>query len=87
MIGVIQVSVEVTQLTDNCGSAGLILRVLRNSIGMTSRSSASLVDASRARASACVFYSLGTCQILKELNALNKSLAFCKSAAIFSPHA
>ena len=75
MMLVIQVSGEVTQLTVNHGSADFILGVLRNFIGMTSRSLASLVDASRARASACVFCSLGTCWILKELNAFSKSLA------------
>ena len=75
MMGVIQVLREVTQLTVNHGSNDFILGILRNSTGMTSRSSASLVDASRARASACVFRSLGTCWILKELNAFSKSLA------------
>ena len=52
MMGAIQVSVVVTQLTVNCGSVDRILGSLRNSIGITYRCSASLVDASRARASA-----------------------------------
>ena len=76
MMGVIQVSVEVTLLTVDCDSVGIMLGVLRNSMGMTSKSSESLVDASRARASTCVFRSLGTCWILNELNALSKFLAF-----------
>ena len=78
MIGVIQVSVKVAQLTVNCDPIDIIIGVLRNSTRMTSKSLASLVDASRARASAYVFYSLGTCQILKELNSLIKSLAICR---------
>ena len=68
----------VTQLTTTYESVNLMLGTLRNSIGMTYRSSTFLVDANRARASAYIFCSLGTCRILKELNAPNKSLAFCK---------
>ena len=75
MMGAIQVSVVVTLLTIDCGSVGIILGALRNSTEMTSKSSESLVDGSRAEASACVFRSLGTCWILNELNALSKFLA------------
>ena len=42
MIGVIQVSVEVTQLMVNYDSIDLMLGLLRNSTGMTSRSPSSL---------------------------------------------
>ena len=54
-------SAEVTLLTVDYDFVGIMLGVLRYSTGTTSKSLESLVDASRARASACVFYSLGTC--------------------------
>ena len=78
MMGVIQVSVDVIQPMVNYDFIDLMLGILRNSTGITSKSSASLVDASRAKASACGLCSLGTCRIVKELNVLNRSLAFCK---------
>ena len=71
-------SVEVTLLTVDCDFVGIMLGVLRNSMGTTSKSSESLVDSSRAKASACVFRFLGTYWILNELNALSKSLAFSR---------
>ena len=78
MMGVIQASAEVTLLKVDCELVDVMLGVLRNSTGTTSKSLESLVDASRARAFACVFCSLGTYWILKKLNPLNKSLAFHK---------
>ena len=78
VIGVIQVSTGTTQLTVTHGSAGNMLGVWRNSTRMTFKSSELLVDARRARASACTFWSLGICWILNKLKALSKSLAFSR---------
>ena len=74
MIGVIQLSLAMAQLTV-CGSSIWILGECRVSNGMNLSWLVSFAEASRAKASASAFYDLEIWRIMYELSDPNNSLA------------